>query len=132
MILIKDLRRIVKARLSDSEVLLKNHRYEGAIYLCGYAVEIGLKIKICKRLNWTGFPEIRSEFTNYQSFKTHDLDVLLHLSGVESKIKTKFFADWSIIALWDPESRYKTIGTAKMVDAKNMITASKNILEAIK
>jgi hypothetical protein len=59
-----------------------------------------------------GFPESTSEFTTLQSFKTHNLEVLLKLSGTESKIKTKFLADWSIVSRWNPESRYRKIGTA--------------------
>ena len=33
----KDIKAIAKARLKDAQVLLRGNRYEGAIYLCGYA-----------------------------------------------------------------------------------------------
>lgn len=128
MILVKDLKKIAKARLKDSEILFRNGRYDGSTYLCGYAVEVGLKARICKTLRWSGFPETKKEFENFSSFKTHNLDILLKLSGVESKIKSVYMTDWSIIALWDPEVRYKSIGTAKKTDVKNMISSSKNIL----
>jgi hypothetical protein len=42
MITTKDLRSIAKARLKDAEVLSDAKRYDGAVYLCGYAVEINL------------------------------------------------------------------------------------------
>jgi hypothetical protein len=117
------LRTIAKARLADAKALLKAGRYDGAIYLGGYAVELALKSRICKTLGWTEFPETRSEFQNYQSFKIHDLDVLLHLSGRETRIKTKHFAEWSAVATWNPEARYKSIGTANQSEATNMLAA---------
>ena len=83
MISIGDLKNIAKARLIDAEALASCHRYEGAVYLCGYAVELGLKNRICKTLKWEGFPGSTKEFQGYQSFKTHNLDILLHLSGGE-------------------------------------------------
>ncbi|MCB0065385.1 MAG: HEPN domain-containing protein [Caldilineaceae bacterium] len=70
-----------KARLEDAEVLLAANRYDGAMYLCGYAVELALKARICRTLKWAGYPSTRKEFEGYQSLRTHDLKVLLHLSG---------------------------------------------------
>lgn len=100
----KDLRKIAKARLKDAEALLDAGRYDGAIYLGGYVVELSLKSCICRNLKWRGFPQTRGEFQSYQSFKTHDLDVLLSLSGSEEKIKTRYLAEWSAVATWDPEA----------------------------
>ncbi len=68
-----DIQRIVYARLKDAEVLFEAQRYDGAVYLCGYAVELGLKYKICKTLNWDGYPLTRNEFEGYSTFKTHKL-----------------------------------------------------------
>jgi len=128
MIDTKDIKKIAKARLKDAEALLASRRYEGAIYLCGYAVELGLKARICKTLKWAGFPSTRKEFEGYQSFKTHDLDVLLHLTGIEGRIKTQLFAQWSAVAAWDPESRYNSIGKASPTDAHLMVSAAKSLL----
>ena len=90
-----ELLKIAEARLKDAEVLFNSKRYDGAIYLCGYAVEVALKARICSTLRWNGYPMTSNEFKNFQSFKTHSLDVLLSLSGVESKIKTKFLGNYS-------------------------------------
>lgn len=38
-----DLKKIAGGRLKDADVLLRAGRYDSAIYLCGYALEIGLK-----------------------------------------------------------------------------------------
>lgn len=127
-----DLRKIARARIKDGEILFKSRRYDGAIYLCGYAVEIALKARICKTLRWDGYPENRSEFQNFKTFRTHDLEILLQLSGMEDKIKTtKFFADWSVVCTWDPKIRYKPVGTAKKEDVASMIQSSKNLLRVL-
>lgn len=34
---------------------------------------------MCKTLKWEGFPGSTKEFQGYQSFKTHNLDILLYL-----------------------------------------------------
>jgi HEPN domain-containing protein len=131
MISIKELRKTAKAHLQDSEILFQNKRYNGSIYLCGYAVEIALKLRICKTLGWTGFPESNREFTNLTSLRTHNLDVLLQLSGKEKYIKGGHLADWSIITRWDPQVRYKSARSAKKNDAHQMISSSKNILRVL-
>jgi len=127
-----ELLKIKKARLRDAEVLYRNRRYDGAIYLCGYAVEIALKARICKTLEWnSGFPETKKEFEGCNSFKTHDLEALLHLSGIETKIKSNYLADWSTVATWNPESRYKAIGSANKVNTKIMIDSVKVLVGVI-
>jgi len=127
----QELQGIAKARLQDAEALLLAGRYDSSIYLCGYAVEIGLKNKICKTLRWKGFPSTRSEFQDFQSFKTHSLDILLILSGAEEKIKTNFMIQWSVLSKWDPEARYRSIGSATKQDAELMIEATKLLLRAL-
>jgi len=131
MIAVGDLRKIAQARLRDAEVLQRAKRYDGAVYLCGYAVEIALKARICRALKWTGYPSTRGDFEGYQSFRTHDLDILLHLSGGEVKVKAGHLAEWSIVAAWDPNTRYRTIGSASQQDAADMITATKTLLAAL-
>ena len=131
MITAADLRKIARARLKDSEILYREHRYDGAVYLCGYTIELVLKAKICRTLKWSGFPTTRAEFEGLQSFRIHKLDMLLHLSGMEAKIKTNFFADWPIVATWDPESRYRSTGSATRLGAQNMIESTKVLLGAI-
>ena len=73
-----DLRNNAAAKLQDAEVLFNNGRYDGAKYLCGYAVELSLKAKICETLNWSKYPPTEKIF---QGFKIHHLDTLLLLTG---------------------------------------------------
>ena len=127
----QELKKIARARLEDAKALFQSGRYDGSIYLCGYAIEIGLKNKICKTLRWRGFPSTRSEFQDFHSFRTHSLDILLKLSGVEDKIKKSFLAQWSIVAKWDPEARYKEVGSTTKQSAALMIEATNILLDAL-
>jgi len=131
MIDFNELGRIAEERLKDAEALLAAGRFDGAIYLGGYVVELSLKSRICRILSWKGFPQTRSEFQNYQSFKTHNLDVLLSLSGVEDKIKTGYLAEWSAVATWDPEARYNPIGAASKSDAELLIESARKLMGAL-
>ena len=126
-----ELKRIARARLKDADILMASRRYDGAIYLCGYAIEITLKARICQALRWQGYPSSKREFHDYQSFRTHDLDVLLHLTGREQTIKTNFLAEWSAVAQWNPAARYQPVGTAKRNDAQIMISAAKILMRRI-
>ncbi len=59
--------------------MFNGKRYDGAVYLSGYAVELTIKARICKTLKWPGFPETNNEWKDLQSSKTHKLEVLLLL-----------------------------------------------------
>lgn len=110
MLTVRQLREIAKERIKDAEALFEAQRYEGAMYICGYAVEIGLKARVCRTLRWPDFPQTNSEFggknRKYDPFKTHALEFLLSYSGREDRIKNDFRAQWSLVASWDPQSRY--------------------------
>jgi HEPN domain-containing protein len=126
-----EVRRVAQARLEDAKVLLAGKRYDGAIYLCGYAVELGLKARICRALKWQGYPASKKEFEGLQSFKTHDLDLLLRLAGREQMIKTTYLAEWSAVAQWNPGARYQPVGTATAADAQLMIQAAELLLRRV-
>jgi hypothetical protein len=126
-----ELRRIARARLRDAEVLYAARRYDGAAYLCGYAVELTLKARICRTLRWTEFPATAGEFADYRSFRTHNLEVLLHLSGIENRIRSAYASQWMVVDTWDPESRYNPVGTAKKGATSDMIAATTALLMVI-
>jgi hypothetical protein len=131
LISVTNLNLLAAARIEDAKVLFAAGRVEGAAYLCGYGVELALKARVCKTLRWTDFPATRGEFQNYQSFKTHSLEVLLHLSGVEQLVKTQHLAEWSEVSKWDPESRYTPLGLAKPAEIKLMIDSADALLKVI-
>jgi len=131
MIPLAELDRIANARLDDAKALLAAGRYDGATYLCGYAVEVSLKARTCRILSWVDFPRTGSEFHAYKSFQTHELDVLLRLSGQEPRIKQEHFALWNAVAVWKAESRYNAIGTVQRSDAETMIDAADQLLRVL-
>ena len=129
MINARELRRTARARLADAEALLKSRRYDAAVYICGYAVEIALKARVCRTLGWAEYPSTSKDFHGYASFRTHDLDVLLHLSGREAGVKRKAFADWSIVVdKWHVESRYGPTGLTTEQDAEDMISSARTVI----
>lgn len=131
MITVAELDGLAQARLKDAKALLDAGRLEGATYLCGYSVEIALKARICRTLAWPAFPSTRREFEGLASFRTHDLDLLLRLSGQESRVKLDHFATWNAVVVWDSESRYRVIGTVMHADAAAMITAADALLKVL-
>jgi hypothetical protein len=89
-------------------VVLAAGRFDGGVHLCGYAVEVALKA--------------------YRSFLVHDLDFLLHLSGREQHMRTALFSEWSDVASWDPEVRYRPPGHATQLDLAQMIESARKIM----
>lgn len=126
MMLKEDLRKIAQNRLKDSNVLLQNKRYSAAVYLAGYAIELMLKLKICRLLRFKrGFPENEVEFNAYKAtaggasllsttitklrqIKNHNLADLLNYSGKEVAILAKCPGEWAGISSWSPNQRYST------------------------
>jgi len=131
MIATNDLRSTARARLRDAEVLLRAKRLDGAFCLCGYSVELALKSRNCKTLKWRGFPETNQEFQGLQSIKTHDLEILLRFSGVEDRVKTKYFAEWSGVLDWNPQKRYQSSGQTTLQQATDMVTCVKRLLNVL-
>jgi len=130
MISLVELRKVARARLSDARALCKTKRYDGAKYLAGYAVEIGLKARICRTLGWREFPETSKEFEGLITFKTHRLPMLLRLSGREDAIKGRVFTEWSAVVTWDPEDRYRAVGSSRR-EAELMIASAEAILSEL-
>ena len=131
MIKVGELDNIARARIEDAKALLAAGRFDGATYLCGYAIEVALKARTCRTLNWREFPSTGGEFQAYRSFQTHELDVLLRLSGQEARIKQNHFALWNVVAIWKVESRYNVVGTVQQADAAAMIQAAEKILAVL-
>jgi len=131
MIAKDDLDGVARGRLEDAQSLLDAARYDGAAYLCGYAVEVALKARICRTLAWEDYPYTSGKFRGYESFRTHDLDVLLHLSGVEDRIRSDLLVEWSQVAAWDPSARYEPLGKICQKDAEDMIAAARKLLQEL-
>lgn len=120
------LKYLVVHRIKDAHTLLNNKRYSAAIYLAGYAIEIALKYRICKKYQFVhGFPETSQElrrylnnineenplpmFTSLGEIRNHDLDQLLFHSGEYFRIKNSFEKEWKQLERWSPSNRYKKL-----------------------
>ena len=129
---IEILRLLSDERMADARALLAAGRNEGAIHLCGYAVELALKARICETLNWSRFPETGREASDYRSLRTHDLEVLLYLSGVYERIAAGLEEDWARVLKWKPELRYTfPVTDNEMPTAAAMLSSAQRVLEAL-
>src|ERR1700722_14129121 len=130
-----DIKSMAYTKLKESECLLANGFFDGANYLGGYAVELLLKARVCKTLgidDFFAFNKAKKEL--YRSFKVHDYEELLILSGIYSEFEKQqtdvnFKADWSILRKWSENARYLTGITAK--DAKDFLTSVKGFVSWI-
>ncbi|NJL60118.1 MAG: hypothetical protein HC887_11260 [Desulfobacteraceae bacterium] len=135
MISVTDLEQVAKDRLEDSFTLAVYGRYDGSVYLCGYALEIALKVRICKSNGRSDFPENTHEFKSHglKDWRTHDLRKLLRLSGLEPIFRTDriYSEKFSYISdKWDVDYRYKR-SIADELAAFDMIEANQILLEVI-
>jgi hypothetical protein len=131
MIPISDLQQLARSRLKEARILFRSRQYDGAAYLCGYAMELALKARACRHLRWPGLPENRNEYKSFQALRTHDLEALLELSGVQARVSTVYLAQWSVVYDWNPEVRYRRIGSVSRDTALAMIEASATLLRML-
>jgi len=116
---------MAKVKLKEGVILLDNGCYDGAQYLLGYVIEFSLKARVCRILDIEEYPDLKD-------FKTHKLDKLLNLSGLEKKFyaaKTKnlsYMTNWSIIESWKEELRYNSIGTTPKNEVEGLLDAIGN------
>jgi len=117
---------LARDRLADARALLRSHRYAGAYYLAGYAVECALKACIAKQIRRHDFPDKKLVSDSY----THDLVKLVGIAGLKSKLDVALAADktfelnWTIVRDWSEEDRYNfSISNAEARDLYSAITA---------
>jgi hypothetical protein len=95
-------RAIGRLRLEDAAFLLQKERYNGAIYLAGYAIECHLKFAVCDRKDLTYLPS---------KMEVHDWDTLAAGAGLVSEIngqrevRALYFA---LAERWGPSLRYSS------------------------
>lgn len=121
-------------KILDAQCLLDAGRFDGAYYMAGYNVELLLKAKVCKTLGIDNFFDfgnraklLKDEANISRTYRVHDLDQLMILSGIfsrfESEITTNidFRAAWSIIKDWNEGHRYLTGKT--QIDVQDLLTS---------
>lgn len=127
MIALTTLKYLATQKSKDAKTLIANNRFNGAVYMMGYALEFSLKRKLSITLGFNnGFPESNSEMRNYYTsqlavfnsistgitlyqinqIRNHKLIELLKFSGAEPRIVASFYNEWTLVCSWDPEKRY--------------------------
>ena len=125
----RELKKIARTRLKEAKALFEKGLYDGSCYLAGYVVELALKAQICRTLNIDEYPD-SGEFSRF--FKTHNLDHLLKLSGLEKKFyeaknqNPDLETNWSLVTTWSEQLRYNPIGTSNRQNTINLINALEN------
>ena len=128
----KQLKHLALLRRRETQVLYEAELYDGSRYLAGYVLELALKARICRVLDFEEYPDF-GEFRRL--YASHDLEQLLKLSGLSRKLslqEKKLFDSWSTAALWKPERRYDVPGTAKRDDVRDILEAVDEVFRWIK
>lgn len=128
MVTLFNLKYLATQKSKDAEILFSNGRYNGSIYMMGYALELMLKWKISKTLGFkNGFPEDDLEMKNaythqltsfneintgitlhqIKQIRHHTLTELIKYSGIESTIVNLYYREWVVVCGWHPINRYK-------------------------
>lgn len=130
-----ELKDLAKIRLRETQVLLKKGYNEGAYYLCGYAVECGLKACIAKQTKRYDFPDKDAVNASY----THNLSNLVKTAGLwqtlvkEIKSNKNFESNWAVVKDWTESSRYEKLSEKKAKDLYSAVTNRKHgVLQWIK
>lgn len=130
MISVGELQANCSEKLKDAEALVTAKRYDSALYLCGFAVELALKARVCRTLNWTEFPLAANEFKGRGSLRTHKLEYLLPFTGLEADLKKQYMNEWSSVGdAWNPEMRYEPTGQQDRPQAERMLKHAKKLVD---
>jgi len=100
----------------DAKALLDAHRWAGAYYLAGYAVECALKSCVLAYVERSGIIFEDPKFL--AGCRTHDLKDLMKLANLEAHFgpargaNPKLDDFWETVSAWTEESRYEQRGQA--------------------
>jgi HEPN domain-containing protein len=98
-----------RIRLKEARVLLEAGCFDGAYYLCGYAVECALKACIAKRTRRHDFPDKKTVNDSYSHSLTSLVGVagLNALLGQEEQLDPAFALNGATLKDWSEERRYR-------------------------
>jgi hypothetical protein len=102
MIPIADFEQTARERLLDAECLLAGNRFDGAVYLAGYVLEIAFKVRLCKTHGVLKFPSESKEcYAITKPWFNHKITTLKDLCALNLPM-----TEWSNVKNWDVEARY--------------------------
>ena len=118
-----EFKQLARLRLGDAETLYVEKRYAGAYYICGLAVECGIKAIIAGRFKRHDIPE--KELV--QSIYSHSFTALIEIARLkpqldaEMKDNEAFFASWNVVKDWSINCRYNC--AIRKIKARDMLSA---------
>lgn len=124
----KDLQDLALIRLKEAKALLDKGLYDGAYYLCGYAVECALKACVAKNVRQYDFPDKKVVIDSH----THELSKLIKVAGLSLQIENQsnnnqdFKLNWQVVRDWSEISRYKRNSQLEAKDIFLAVTHRKN------
>ena len=133
-----DQARAGKNRLFDARVLLDASRYQGAMYLAGYAVECSLKAKLMRIFQCPNLLKLESKLGDRKgivdgaSVYTHQLEILLRFTQSKPRLRqnSEKWRDFLLVNQWIPAWRYSPdLGSHK--EALSFLTAVESVLHGI-
>jgi hypothetical protein len=119
-----DLRRLSRIRLKEARALLKARCFDGAYYLCGYAVECALKACIAKNTKRHDFPDKKLVNDSY----SHNLTALVVVAGLNALLLQEmnqdpaFAFNWTTLKDWSEERRYRLNSEQEARDLYRSVT----------
>lgn len=126
------LKYVSELRMTDATCLFQAQRYDGAIYLCGYAIEMALKARICKLHKWDALSPKNSKFKI--AIQSHNFVELLELAGLQKELEEApeyVKTSWKSMLEWSPELRYE-VKNRKQPQAGRLFSSSLNVFKWIK
>ena len=99
-------------RKDEYETLYNAGKWQGAVLHGGFMLELALKIAICKKLDEPKLSRI---------FQVHDLELLLHCSGLRKTFESKpdLYRNFGVVLKhWSAELRYERAMITKAISNK--------------
>jgi HEPN domain-containing protein len=118
-----DFQQLAEDRLREALVLLNSREWHGAYYLVGYALELGLKACIIKKVMTTD-AWLDPDFS--KNCYTHNLDKLVKVADLDAArtadctADTALASNWRTVSGWSEQKRYHR---ATETEARDMCSA---------
>jgi HEPN domain-containing protein len=129
-----DLRQLARIRLKEARALIEAKCFDGAYYLCGYAVECALKACVAKATRRSDFPDLEKAKASY----THNLASLVKQAGLEADRLAEAASDstfdlkWNVAKDWTEKSRYEQHNETKARDLYRAVAGKHGVMRWIR
>jgi HEPN domain-containing protein len=128
----RDFQNLSALRMREARRLADAGLYDGAYYLGGLAIECALKSTLARSTQRYEFPNLERTRRAY----THDLEVLLKLSGLDTKLgeaEPHVKDAWARARSWNVEARYQTgRAAADVVEFLEAVAGRRGVLRWLK